>query len=105
MSFSLSQSLFSNTCKQSIGITMIGFLSYYCLETTCHLSMITMTLSKKELDTSSTGYQSPLPADQVKPLNEFEDDGAPVASPRTQGRRRDGQERVGGREISYYSKI
>uniref|UniRef100_A0A0D9XG71 Peptidase A1 domain-containing protein n=1 Tax=Leersia perrieri TaxID=77586 RepID=A0A0D9XG71_9ORYZ len=38
------------------------------LETTRHVSMITITLSKKELDTSSIGYQSPLPADKVKPL-------------------------------------
>nr|CAB3454095.1 unnamed protein product [Digitaria exilis] len=38
------------------------------LETTRHVSMITITLSKKELDTSSVGYQSPLPADEVKPL-------------------------------------
>ncbi|KAH7565959.1 hypothetical protein JRO89_XS08G0047700 [Xanthoceras sorbifolium] len=45
------------------------------LETTRHVSMITITLSKKELDTSSTGYQPPLPADQVKPWNEYEDEG------------------------------
>uniref|UniRef100_A0A804RFE3 DNA/RNA-binding protein Alba-like domain-containing protein n=1 Tax=Zea mays TaxID=4577 RepID=A0A804RFE3_MAIZE len=38
------------------------------LETTRHVSMITITLSKKEVDTSSIGYQSPLPADEVKPL-------------------------------------
>ncbi|CAB4283452.1 unnamed protein product [Prunus armeniaca] len=37
--------------------------------------MITITLSKTELHTSSTGYQPPLPADQVKPLNDFEDNG------------------------------
>ncbi|KDO83774.1 hypothetical protein CISIN_1g042002mg, partial [Citrus sinensis] len=37
------------------------------LETTRHVSVITVTLSKKELDTSSTGYQPPIPADQVKP--------------------------------------
>ncbi|URE27279.1 Rpp20 subunit of nuclear RNase MRP and P [Musa troglodytarum] len=34
------------------------------LETTRHVSMITITLSRKELDTSAVGYQSPLPADQ-----------------------------------------
>ncbi|KAK9950006.1 hypothetical protein M0R45_005513 [Rubus argutus] len=45
------------------------------LETTRHVSMITITLSKKELFTTSTGYQPPIPADQVKPLNDFEDDG------------------------------
>uniref|UniRef100_A0A2N9HPX6 DNA/RNA-binding protein Alba-like domain-containing protein n=1 Tax=Fagus sylvatica TaxID=28930 RepID=A0A2N9HPX6_FAGSY len=45
------------------------------LETTRHVSMITITFSRKELDTSSTGYQPPIPVDQVKPLNEYEDDG------------------------------
>ncbi|KAF9682763.1 hypothetical protein SADUNF_Sadunf05G0142300 [Salix dunnii] len=45
------------------------------LETTRHVSVITITLSKKELDTSSTGYQSPIPADQVKPLTEFDHEG------------------------------
>ncbi|GMP44623.1 hypothetical protein CsSME_00013476 [Camellia sinensis var. sinensis] len=34
------------------------------LETTRHVSMITISLSKEELNTSSVGYQSPLPADQ-----------------------------------------
>ncbi|KAK9001544.1 hypothetical protein V6N11_083326 [Hibiscus sabdariffa] len=43
------------------------------LETTRHVSIITITLSKKELDSSSIGYQPPIPADQVKPLTEFED--------------------------------
>ncbi|KAL6982661.1 ribonuclease P [Sarracenia purpurea var. burkii] len=42
------------------------------LETTRHVSMITITLSKKELNTSSVGYQAPLPADQVKPSTEFD---------------------------------
>ncbi|XP_031376023.1 protein no-on-transient A-like [Punica granatum] len=36
------------------------------LETTRHVSVITITLSKNELDTSSTGYQPPIPQDQVK---------------------------------------
>ncbi|BBH05509.1 Alba DNA/RNA-binding protein [Prunus dulcis] len=45
------------------------------VESTRHVSMITITLSKTELHTSSTGYQPPLPADQVKPLNDFEDNG------------------------------
>ncbi|XP_016687691.1 ribonuclease P protein subunit p25-like protein isoform X3 [Gossypium hirsutum] len=36
------------------------------LETTRHVPMITITLSKNELNTSSVGYQPPLPADQVK---------------------------------------
>nr|KJB58053.1 hypothetical protein B456_009G192000 [Gossypium raimondii] len=37
------------------------------LETTRHVPMISITLSKNELNTSSVGYQPPLPADQVKP--------------------------------------
>ncbi|GJU67854.1 ribonuclease P protein subunit p25-like protein [Tanacetum coccineum] len=44
----------------------------YILETTRHVSLITITLSKKELDTSSIGYQPPWPADQVKASPEFE---------------------------------
>ncbi|KAA0025568.1 ribonuclease P protein subunit p25-like protein isoform X2 [Cucumis melo var. makuwa] len=51
------------------------------LETTRHVSMVSITLSKKELDTSSTGYQSPLPVDQVKPWNEFEDEGGNYNGP------------------------
>ncbi|GLU20359.1 hypothetical protein SLE2022_365630 [Rubroshorea leprosula] len=65
------------------------------LETTRHVSMITITLSKTELDTSSTGYQPPLPADQVKPLNEFDYDGE--GSPSVRGRGRGGQGRGRGR--------
>ncbi|ESR41139.1 Alba domain-containing protein [Citrus sinensis] len=65
------------------------------LETTRHVSMITITLSKKDLDTSSTGYQPPLPADQVKPWNEFEDEGE--GSPRGRGRGRGGRGRGRGR--------
>ncbi|KAG2698277.1 hypothetical protein I3760_07G143700 [Carya illinoinensis] len=34
------------------------------LETTRHVSMIIITLSKKELNTSSVGYQPPLPVEQ-----------------------------------------
>ncbi|XP_017981311.1 PREDICTED: uncharacterized protein LOC18591606 isoform X1 [Theobroma cacao] len=45
------------------------------LETTRHVSMITITLSKKELNTSSVGYQPPLPADQVKPSAEIDHEG------------------------------
>ncbi|KAL5706405.1 ribonuclease P [Ranunculus cassubicifolius] len=45
------------------------------LETTRHVSMITVTLSKEELDTSSIGYQPPIPADQVKTWAEVEYDG------------------------------
>nr|GME15376.1 cold and drought-regulated protein CORA-like [Ipomoea batatas] len=38
------------------------------LETIRHVSVITVTLSKKELDCSSPGYQPPIPSDQVKPV-------------------------------------
>ncbi|EFJ26390.1 hypothetical protein SELMODRAFT_172788 [Selaginella moellendorffii] len=50
------------------------------LETTRHVSMISITLSKTELDSTSSGYQAPLPADQVKPLVEPEYDGGLVIS-------------------------
>ncbi|KAI4345141.1 hypothetical protein L6164_012296 [Bauhinia variegata] len=65
------------------------------LETTRHVSIITITLSKKELDTSSTGYQPPLPPDQVKPLNEYEEEGD--GSPWMRGRGRGGRGRGRGR--------
>ncbi|KAG5542470.1 hypothetical protein RHGRI_022119 [Rhododendron griersonianum] len=48
------------------------------LETTRHVSMITITLSKKELNTSSVGYQPPIPADQVKAFAEFDYEGGNV---------------------------
>ncbi|KAK8566158.1 hypothetical protein V6N13_021229 [Hibiscus sabdariffa] len=67
------------------------------LEITRHVSMITLTLSKKELDTSSTGYQAPLQADQVKPLNEYEEDGAPESPQKPRGRGRGGRGRVRGK--------
>ncbi|CAL9106611.1 unnamed protein product [Musa textilis] len=41
------------------------------LETTRHVSVISITLSKKELDTSAVGYQPPLLKDEVKPLGGF----------------------------------
>ncbi|KAJ6939003.1 hypothetical protein NC651_005438 [Populus alba x Populus x berolinensis] len=66
------------------------------LETTRHVSVITVTLSKKELDTSSTGYQSPIPADQVKPLAEYDYEGE-GGSPRRQGRGRGGRGIARGR--------
>ncbi|KAB2617303.1 ribonuclease P protein subunit p25-like protein [Pyrus ussuriensis x Pyrus communis] len=56
------------------------------VESTRHVSMITISLSKKQLDTSSTGYQSPLPIDQVKQLNNFEDDGDGSLGFRARGR-------------------
>ncbi|GLT32115.1 hypothetical protein SLA2020_068040 [Shorea laevis] len=63
------------------------------LETTRHVSVITIILSKKELDTSSAGYQPPIPADQVKPS--IEDDHEREGSPRMRGRGRGGQGRNG----------
>ncbi|XP_028054554.1 ribonuclease P protein subunit p25-like protein isoform X5 [Camellia sinensis] len=45
------------------------------LETTHHVSVITITLSKEELVTSSAGYQPPIPVDQVKPWNEYDYEG------------------------------
>ncbi|KAG6478821.1 hypothetical protein ZIOFF_062265 [Zingiber officinale] len=58
------------------------------LETTRHVSVITITLSKKELDTSSVGYQPPLPRDLLKPLAEFEyGEGSPTEQERGYGRR------------------
>ncbi|XAR48650.1 hypothetical protein NMG60_11031538 [Bertholletia excelsa] len=71
-------SLFQNTSIGSTDITDMwepleeGLLP---LETTRHVSVITITLSKKELDTSSIGYQPPIPADQVRPWNGNEYDG------------------------------
>ncbi|KVI07745.1 DNA/RNA-binding protein Alba-like protein [Cynara cardunculus var. scolymus] len=65
------------------------------LETTRHVSMITITLSMKELNTSSIGYQPPLPADQVKVATEFEYEGE--GSPTGRGRGRGGRGRGRGR--------
>ncbi|XP_021909766.1 protein decapping 5-like, partial [Carica papaya] len=87
--------LHQNTTTGSIDITDTwepleeGLLP---LETTRHVSIITITLSKKELDLSSAGYQPPLPADQVKPLAEYDDE---EASPGNQGKGRGGQRRNG----------
>ncbi|KAL9667681.1 hypothetical protein QQ045_002045 [Rhodiola kirilowii] len=48
------------------------------LETTRHVSLITITLSKKELDSSSIGHQPPLPPDQVKSSTDMDyEDGSP----------------------------
>ncbi|KAJ6835750.1 putative H/ACA ribonucleoprotein complex subunit 1 [Iris pallida] len=64
-----------------IGSTDISYIweapegSLAPLETTHHVSMITITLSRKELDTSSSGYQSPIPAGQINPSREFSYDG------------------------------
>ncbi|KAK1558750.1 hypothetical protein Q3G72_006159 [Acer saccharum] len=64
------------------------------LETTRHVSVITIILSKKELDSSSLGYQPPIPADQVKPLVEY--DGETLPGMQVRGRRDQGQGRSGG---------
>ncbi|CAL5383415.1 unnamed protein product [Camellia sinensis] len=66
------------------------------LETTRHVSMITISLSKEELNTSSVGYQSPLPADQVKTSTEFDYEGC-KGSPTGCGRGRGGRGRVRSR--------
>ncbi|KAK8512581.1 hypothetical protein V6N12_075155 [Hibiscus sabdariffa] len=63
------------------------------LETTRHVSMITVTLSKKELNTSSVGYQPPLPADQVKASTEIDHEGGREGSPNGRGRGRGGRGR------------
>ncbi|KAJ4837913.1 hypothetical protein Tsubulata_031512 [Turnera subulata] len=71
------------------------------LETTRHVSMITITLSKKELNTSSVGYQPPLPADQVKASTEFDYEGE--GSPNARGRGRGVRGRSKGRGNGYVS--
>ncbi|XP_031500388.1 uncharacterized protein LOC116264371 isoform X2 [Nymphaea colorata] len=67
------------------------------LETTRHVSMITITLSKNELDTSSPGYQPPLAADQVKQLTAYDnEEDSPQASGRGRGGRGRGRGNVTG---------
>ncbi|XP_052202147.1 uncharacterized protein LOC127807943 [Diospyros lotus] len=68
------------------------------LETTRHVSMITITLSKEELNRSSVGYQPPLPADQVKAWNDFdyEGEGSPTGRGRGRGGRGRGRSRGTG---------
>ncbi|KAI4339952.1 hypothetical protein MLD38_024834 [Melastoma candidum] len=66
------------------------------LETTRHVSMITITLSKKELDTSSVGYQPPLPADLVKPSMEYDNEGEGYPSGRRRVRGGRGRPRAEG---------
>lgn len=65
------------------------------LETTRHVSMIVITLSKKELNTSAIGYQPPLPAELVKVSTEFDYEGE--GSPSRRGRGRGGRGRGRGR--------
>ncbi|XP_073120194.1 uncharacterized protein [Henckelia pumila] len=64
------------------------------LETTRKVSMITITLSKRDLDKTNIGYQPPIPADQVKVSTEVDYDGG---SPPTRGRGRFGRGRGRGR--------
>ncbi|KAJ1425129.1 DNA/RNA-binding protein Alba-like [Sesbania bispinosa] len=66
------------------------------LETTRHVSMITITLSKNELDTSSVGYQPPLPADQVKASTDFDYEGEGSPNGRVRGRGGRGRGRARG---------
>ncbi|CAA7044661.1 unnamed protein product [Microthlaspi erraticum] len=66
------------------------------IETTRHVSMITITLSKVELNTSSVGYQCPIPIEMVKPLAEIDYEGQD-GSPRGRGRRGRGGRGRGGR--------
>ncbi|XP_078442891.1 alba DNA/RNA-binding protein [Wolffia australiana] len=56
------------------------------IETTRHVSLITITLSKEISDASSVGYQPPLPSDQVRPLAEFDDEGEDLHYGRSRGR-------------------
>nr|KAJ0213974.1 hypothetical protein LSAT_V11C400210820 [Lactuca sativa] len=74
------------------------------LETTRHMSVITITLSRKELDTSSIEYQQPIPDDLVKPLVEYdhEGDGSPnmCGRGRARGRGR-GRGNYNNRGIEY----
>ncbi|OIV89236.1 hypothetical protein TanjilG_24386 [Lupinus angustifolius] len=71
------------------------------LETTRHVSMITITLSKNELNTSSVGYQPPLPADQVKPSTDFDYEGE--VSPNGRGRGHGGRSRGRARGNGFIS--
>ncbi|KAF8053657.1 hypothetical protein N665_1387s0015 [Sinapis alba] len=71
------------------------------IETTRHVSLITITLSKKELNTSSVGYQPPIPIEMVKPLAEIDYEGRD-GSPRGRARRGRGRGRGrGGRGDGY----
>ncbi|KAK8642338.1 hypothetical protein V6N13_011685 [Hibiscus sabdariffa] len=71
------------------------------LETTRHVSMITITLSKNELNTSSVGYQPPLPADQVKASIKTDPEGE--GSPNGRVRGRGGRGRPRGRGNAFVS--
>ncbi|KAG6648395.1 ribonuclease P protein subunit p25-like protein [Carya illinoinensis] len=71
------------------------------LETTRHVSMIIITLSKKELNTSSVGYQPPLPVEQVKASTEFDYEGE--GSPNGRGWGRGGRGRAKARGNGFVS--
>ncbi|ONM17516.1 Alba DNA/RNA-binding protein [Zea mays] len=95
--------LHQNTSIESIDITDTwepleeGLVT---LETIRHVSLITIKLSKKELDTSSPGYQPPIPADQVRPAADFDQDAEAVPSGRGRGRGRRSRGRGRGRGFS-----
>ncbi|CAL4985732.1 unnamed protein product [Urochloa decumbens] len=92
--------LHQNTVTESVDITDTwepleeGLLP---LETTRHVSMITVTLSKKPLDTSSPGYQPPIPAEEVKPAFDYDRE---ESYPPGRGRGRGGGRRGRGRGMS-----
>ncbi|KAE8793414.1 hypothetical protein D1007_31998 [Hordeum vulgare] len=95
--------LHQNTSIESVGITDTwepleeGLVP---LETTRHVSMISLTLSKEPLDTSSPGYQPPIPAEEVKPAFDYEHEGS-FPSARGRGRGGPGGGRRGrGRAIN-----
>ncbi|KAI4321654.1 hypothetical protein MLD38_035012 [Melastoma candidum] len=72
------------------------------LETTRHVSMITISLSKEELEPSSIGYQPPIPAELVKPSSDIYYDGG---SPNGRGRGRGGRGRPRGRGNGYVHAV
>ncbi|AQK50053.1 uncharacterized protein LOC100276330 [Zea mays] len=92
--------LHQNSATESVDITDTwepleeGLLP---LETTRHVSMITVTLSKKPLDTSSPGYQPPIPAEEVKPAFDYDHEDS---YPTGRGRGRGGGRRGRGRGMS-----
>uniref|UniRef100_A0A804MJX2 DNA/RNA-binding protein Alba-like domain-containing protein n=1 Tax=Zea mays TaxID=4577 RepID=A0A804MJX2_MAIZE len=92
--------LHQNTATESVDITDTwepleeGLLP---LETTRHVSMITVTLSKNPLDTSSPGYQPPIPAEEVKPAFDYDHE---ESYPTGRGRGRGGGRRGRGRGMS-----
>ncbi|XP_047322136.1 ribonuclease P protein subunit p25-like protein [Impatiens glandulifera] len=71
------------------------------VETTRHVSMITITLSKMELDVSSVGYQPPIPAEEVRTAPEFDYEGGEESPSGGRGRGR-GRRGRGGRSRGGY---